>query len=103
MKTFLIIILILVIGFIAAVFGFKYLQSKQTTTSTTTTLQKTLVGVLQPVTSTGEYSHIIVVNGKVTGVTSTTVDLKPYENKKVQILGEYSGNTMYADSVTILP
>lgn len=103
MKTFIVAILFLVIAVSAAVFGFKYIQNKSKTGQPPINLQRTLTGVLTAVPSTGEYSHVIDVNGQLVGVTSNTVDLKPYENKKVNIIGEYSGTTMYADSVTIIP
>lgn len=103
MKTFIFAILFLVIAISAGVFGFKYIQNKAKEGQTPITLQRTLTGVLTPVPSTGEYSHVVDVNGQLVGVTSNTVDLKPYENRKVNIVGEYSGATMYADSVTIIP
>lgn len=103
MKTFLVAILVLVIVISAAVFGFKYWQSKSATGNAPVSLEQTVEGVLTPVPFTGEYSDVVDVNGKLIGVTSTTVNLKQYENRKVKVSGQYSGNTMYADSVTILP
>ncbi|SRR5258708_1110643 len=103
MKTFLIALVILIIAISAAVFGFKYWQQQSQKGQGPVTLQNTLTGVLQAVPSTGEYSDIIVSGDKTVGVTSNTVNLKPYENKKVKVVGEYSGNTMYADSVTLIP
>lgn len=103
MKTFIFAILFLVIAVSAAVFGFKYFQSKSSVGQAPVNLQRTLTGVLTPIPSTGEYSHVVDVNGQLVGVTSNTVDLTQYENKKVKIIGEYSGTTMYADSVTITP
>jgi len=102
MKTFLVAIFILVIVISAAVFGLKYIQGQAQTNQPQASLQKSLIGTLQPIPSVGEYSDVIVNGTVTTGVTSNTVNLKPYEGKKVQVLGEYSGNTMYADSITIV-
>lgn len=102
MKAFLIALIILILTISAAVFGFKYWQQQSEKGQAPIQLQKSISGVLQPIPSTGEYSDVISVNGQLVGVTSNTVNLKPYENKKVKVVGEYSGNTMYADSVTII-
>ena len=102
MKTFLAALLVLSIVISAAIFGFKYLQNKSQNDSTPVTLQNSLEGVLQGVPSVGEYSDVIVSGNKTVGVTSNTINLKPYENKRVKIYGQYSGNTMYADSITII-
>ncbi len=102
MKTFIAALLIIVLAISVAVFGFRFLQEKSLNSSVPSVLQNTLEGVLQPIPSVGEYSDIIVTNNKTVGVTSNTVNLKPYENKKVKVTGQYSGNTMYADSVMII-
>lgn len=104
MKTFLIALVIIILAISAGVFVLTYWQQQvKQTGQAPVTLQQTLTGVLQPISSTGEYSDIIITNGKTVGVTSNTVNLRPYENKKVKVIGQYSGNTMYADSVTITP
>lgn len=104
MKTFLIALVIIILAISGGVLTLTYWQGQvKQTGQTPVNLQQTLTGVLQPVTSNGEYSDIIITNGKTVGVTSNTVNLKPYENKKVKVVGEYSGTTMYADSVTITP
>jgi|SRR5581483_6398648 len=101
MKSFLISLLVLILVISAAVYGFKYWQNATNQGTSPVQLQRTLEGVLQPVLSTGEYSDVIVTGDKTVGVTSNTINLKPYEHRKVKIVGEYSGTTMYADSVTI--
>src|SRR4051812_7564070 len=102
MKTFLIALIILILAISAAVFGFKYFKQQSEIGQAPIQLQKSISGVLQPIPSAGEYSDVISVNGQLVGVTSNTVNLRPYENKKVKVVGEYSGNTMYADTVTII-
>ncbi|SRR5260221_7252794 len=104
MRTFLTTLLILVILVVAGVFAYKFFvnQSKSQQGSAPS-LEQSLEGILTPVAYTGEFSDVISSNGKLIGVTSTTINLKQYENKKVHINGEYSGNTMYADSITVIP
>lgn len=101
MKTFLIAIVFLVVLAIGGIFVLKAFQAKAPKGAVSRTI--TLTGTLQAITSNGEYSDVILVNGQSVGVNSTRLDLKPYEGKNVKIVGEYSGSTMYADSVTVLP
>lgn len=46
-----------------------------------------------------DYSYILMTRDKTIGVTSQTVDISKYENKNVRISGQYSGTTLYADSI----
>jgi hypothetical protein len=103
-KIFLLSVFILILAISLAVYGFKYWQvaSKQQG-EPPVIIQNTLIGVLRPIPSTGEYSDIIVTDDKTIGITSSITNLKPYENRKVKVVGEYSGNTMYIDSITIVP
>ncbi len=104
MKTFLLSVFILILTISLAVYGFKYWQvASLQKGEPPIILQKSLVGILEPIPSTGEYSDVIVNGTQSIGVTSSTINLKPYENKKVKVVGEYSGNTMYADSITLVP
>ena len=103
MKTFIIAIIVLLILGVGGYFAFKIIKNQALSNEPGKNLVQTLDGVLTPIQFNGQYSDVITSGGTVTGVTSSTLDLKPYENKKVHITGEYSGNTMYADTVTIIP
>jgi hypothetical protein len=102
MKAFILSILILVTCITLAVYGVKYWQVASESGTPPIIIQNTLTGILEPIPSTGEFSDTITENGKTVGVTSNKINLIPYENKKVMVIGEYSGNTMYIDSITIL-
>lgn len=47
-----------------------------------------------------DYNHIILSEGKAIGVASQSLDLDQYVGKTVSVTGQYSGTTLYADSVT---
>lgn len=46
-----------------------------------------------------DYSYVISVGGKLIGVASQKLNLSQYVGKKVSVTGQYSGTTLYADSV----
>ena len=48
-----------------------------------------------------DYAHVIVSGGKTEGVASFTLDLDQYVGKQVEVTGQYSGTTLYADSVVL--
>lgn len=67
-----------------------------------------------PVTRTGEmrktnvtgsdFTHVLIIpSEKSVGVASYTLNLDDYIGKQVSVTGQYSGDTLYADSVTVLP
>lgn len=103
MKTFLLAVLVVIILSVIGFFAFKYIQNLAQVAQPSGSPVQTLVGVLQPIQFNGQYSDVIINGTKTVGVTSSHLDLKPYENKKVEVTGEYSGNTMYADTVVITP
>ncbi|HEX6977070.1 MAG TPA: hypothetical protein VF185_01760 [Patescibacteria group bacterium] len=102
MKGIVVGILVLIILAVAGFFVFKNLKTSGTPT-TSNSPQVTIVGVLQSVPSTSEYSYIVIVNSQTIGVNSSKVDLKPFSGKKVQITGQYSGTTLYADQINEVP
>ncbi len=101
MKGFLIGIIILVILGIFGFFALKNFQKSYTAPSSSA--EVTLVGVLQPISGNDQYSYLIIVNGRTIGVASNRLNLKQYEGKNVQITGQYSGTTMYADQIQEAP
>ncbi len=103
MKTLIIAIIFVLLLALGGFFALKIFQSKAAKTGSPASAITTLTGTLQPITGNPEYSEVVTVNGKTTGVASTHLDLTPYEGKNVKITGQYSGTTMYADNVVIVP
>jgi hypothetical protein len=58
------------------------------------------IGVIQPGKG-DDYSYMIVTPGKLEGINSYTVDLSTFVGKKVEAVGQYSGTTLYADTITL--
>lgn len=101
-----IVIGLLFVGALGAA-GFIWLkQTGSSSVSTETSAYKT-----QPVTISGmfqaskgdDFNYAILSNGKLTGVASQKEDLGKYVGKTVKITGQYSGTTLYADSVIATP
>ena len=101
MKAFLIGILFLVLVGSGAYVGLKYFYTppagSQTAAITKTgTLQKSTI-------AQSDFTHVIVNSGGSVGVSSYTLNLDDYIGKKVSVTGQFSGNTLYADTITVLP
>lgn len=89
---------LLVLG-VGAYIGLVYLpklQSSSTTTYKTEAIIKE--GILQPAKG-DDYDYVISEGGVLTGVTTQKLDLSQYSGKKVRVTGQYSGTTLYADTV----
>lgn len=100
MKTFMVGLIIIILFGAAGFVGFQYL-SRQNQSSTVSNVQSTtLSGVIM--TGKGDdYSFVLLDSkGKTTGVTSQTVQFDPYVNKRVEVVGTYSGTTFYAQTIT---
>jgi len=105
MKAFLFGILFLVL---VAAGGFVYLKyfyksPSQTGTQIYKTAAITKTGEIRKSNVTGsDFTHVLInPTEKSVGVASYTLNLDDYIGKKVSITGQYSGDTLYADSVTI--
>ncbi len=100
MKQFIVgVVIIAVLGFGGFV-GFRYLSHQNQTSVAPKSQSDTLTGLLMPGKG-DDYSFILLdTKGKTTGVTSQTIDLKTYANKNVEVTGQFSGTTLYADTVT---
>jgi uncharacterized protein (UPF0333 family) len=86
------------------VIGYVYLSQAKTPSSSTTKTQVkpnvTFTGTLSKATDpNGEYTHLLNSTAGVKGVNSYSVHLDDYTGKKVTITGQYSGTTLYADTV----
>ncbi len=103
MKAFLIGILFLVIVGAGAYIGLKYYY-KPAPGQTFTSAAVTKTGILQKSTvAQSDFTHVIINSGGSVGVASYTLNLDDYIGKKVSATGQYSGNTLYADTITIIP
>jgi len=92
--------------FIIAVLGVGgyFVYSNVSKTQPTTNGQQesvTFVGKIQ--TGKGDdYSHVLLSEGKIIGLASQTVALDEYIGKQVSVTGQYSGTTLYADTVQVV-
>jgi hypothetical protein len=101
MKAFFIGILFLVIVGAGSYVGLKYFykppQISQTAVITKTgTLQKSTI-------AQSDFTHVIVSPGGSVGVASYMLNLDDYIGKIVSVTGKFSGDTLYADTITIVP
>lgn len=109
MKYILITLVSIIVLGIAGYFGYQYLlqssgesqfQSVNTTSeqpAKTTTVEGMLIKVPNP---KDDYTHTLKTVDKLVRVASYTVSLDDYNNKNVAITGQYSGTTLFADSIS---
>lgn len=63
----------------------------------------TKTGELRKTTVAGsDFTHMLVAAGKSVGVASYTLNLDDYIGKQVEVVGQYSGDTLYADTIQVL-
>lgn len=104
MKAFFIGIIFLVIVGAAAYIGLKYFYTPPAGSQTYKTAVITKTGILQKSTiAQSDFTHVIVTSGASVGVASYTLNLDDYIGKKVSVTGQFSGDTLYADTITIIP
>lgn len=99
MKNFVVTLVVLALLGGAGYAGYAFLTSQQTAKTPTMTKAVTLTGTLQAGKG-DDYDFVILSNGKITGVATYKLKLDQYVGKKVTVEGQYSGTTMYADSIT---
>ncbi len=103
MKAFLFGIIFLIIVGAGAFVALKYFyKSPQGQVYKTAAVTKT--GELRKSNVAGsDFTHILLnPSEKSVGVASYTLSLDDYVGKKVSVTGQYSGNTLYADSVQVI-
>jgi uncharacterized protein (UPF0333 family) len=104
MKAFLAGIIFLVLVGAGAYVGMKYFYKPSTNPKTFQTAAITKTGTLQKSTiAQSDFTHVIVISGGSVGVASYTLNLDDYIGKKVSVTGQFSGDTLYADVITIVP
>lgn len=103
MKAFLIGILTLILVVACAYVGLKYFYTPTRGGQSYQTSMVTKRGELQKTNITGsDFTHVLIASGTSTGVASFTLNLNDYIGKQVEVTGQYSGNTLYADTITII-
>jgi hypothetical protein len=102
MKATLIGILILIIVAVAGVWGYSTFGAKQTAApSVRTTAPVTKSGTVRKAVPPGDdYTHFLMSADGTTKLNSYSVKLDQYEGQQVTATGQYSGNTLYVDTVT---
>ena len=105
MKAFLIGLgFIIVLGAGAFVYlKYFYQPPAQTATGAFKTAAVTKTGELRKTNIAGsDFTHILLnPSEKSVGVASYTLNLDDYIGKTVSVTGQYSGDTLYADSVSV--
>jgi len=108
MKAFFIGIIFLVIVGAGAYVGLKYFykpagQSPLGGATPYKTAAITKTGMLKKSTlAQSDFTHVIITAGGSVGVASYTLNLDDYIGKKVSVTGQFSGDTLYADSIHIV-
>ncbi len=103
MKAFLYGLLFFVIVAVGAFVYLKYFSpSSGTGSQQYKTEAVTKTGELRATTVAGsDFTHMLVAAGESVGVASYTLNLDDYIGKQVEIVGQYSGDTLYADTIQI--
>jgi len=103
MKAFIVGLVVVIVLGVAGFMGFRYLSSQTPSASgSSQSLTATLTGTLMAGKG-DDYSFVLRdEKGKTTGVTSQTIQLDTYANKKVEVTGSYSGTTLYVYTLTEL-
>lgn len=108
MKIVLAILIVLLLAGAGGAYYYLSIPKSDDAYMTTSTSETTKEDMSGDVTLTGilrksegdDYHYVIVAEGRSTGVASQSVQLDQYEDKTVTVTGQYSGTTLYADSVT---
>ncbi len=105
MKAFLLGIVFLAIVAAGAVVYLKYVApgSKEAGQKSFSTAPVTKSGELRKTNLPGsDFTHVLVSSGDSVGVASYSLNLDDYIGKQVTVTGQYSGTTLYADTVTVV-
>ena len=104
----LISVLVIILFSAGGVIAFRFLKTPNTASETTSVQtgnanpQTNLTGILKKIKG-DDYDYVLVSAEKSTGVASYSLDLGKFEEKKVEVSGQFSGTTLYADTVTEIP
>lgn len=102
MKGFVIAIVLVILLGAGGWFGYQILsQAGPSEDRVHEDITVTKSGTLTIATPPGDdYTHIILDGGELVKLNSYSVDLSAYEGKSVRVSGQYSGNTLFVDTVT---
>jgi hypothetical protein len=103
MKAFILGILFFIIVGAGAYIGLKYYYKPAAGSQTFKTAPMTKTGILQKSTiAQSDFTHVIISTGESVGVASFTLNLDDYIGKKVSVTGQYSGDTLFADTIKVV-
>lgn len=104
MKAFLVGLVFIIFVAVGAFVYLKYFYQTPVSTGAYKTAAITRTGELRKTNVAGsDFTHVLISpSEKSVGVASYTLNLDDYIGKKVSVTGQYSGDTLYADSVQIL-
>ena len=95
MKNILIFLIVIIILGVGGYFGFQYISRLGVSSPASQEIPVvTKTGVVQKLPKPGDdYTHMLKT------LNSYTVSLDGYANKNVSVTGQYSGDTLFVDSV----
>lgn len=101
MKAFLTGLLVITVLLLGGYGYLKYFYKSDTQVYKTESITKT--GELRKTNVAGsDFTHVLInPSEKSIGVASFTLNLDDYIGKQVSITGQYSGDTLYADQITL--
>jgi len=104
MKAFLVGLVFLVVVVAGGYVYLKYFYTSGSGTGQYKTAAITKTGELRKTNVAGsDFTHVLLIpSEKSVGVASYNLNLDDYIGKHVSVTGQYSGDTLYADTVQIL-
>jgi hypothetical protein len=104
MKAFLFGLLFLVLVGVGGYIGLKYFYKPPTVSQVHKVDVITKIGILRKSTlSKSDFTHVIITPDASVGVASFSLNLDDYIGKNVSVSGQFSGDTLFADTITIVP
>lgn len=93
--------LIMLFVLLAAGIGFYVFLNQSKSNETTFSSQNvTKIGKIQKITPPGDdYTHLLLTSDGIVKLNTQIVDLNTFEGKTVQVIGQYSGNTLFVDAI----
>lgn len=102
MKAFLFGIIFLILVAAGAYVGLKYFYKSDASSYKTAPI--TRQGLLEKSNVPGSnFTHVLIATGESVGVASYSLNLDDYIGQTVSVTGQYSGSTLYADSISVIP
>ena len=101
MKNILIFLIVIIILGVGGYFGFQYISRLGVSSPASQEIPVvTKTGVVQKLPKPGDdYTHMLKTSDALIKLNSYTVTLDGYANKNVSVTGQYSGDTLFVDSM----